>query len=94
MKNAASHPLADVTARLHAAFGMQSDDGVLTDAVHSFVDAARAQDWPIERMIIEIKRIAEVVNGPLYRLDPFDRADGQRQPDRAVTSCVEHYYQY
>jgi hypothetical protein len=68
------------------------DDNVLRTAVCDYADEAKNLGWPVERVIIEIKRIAEIEEGPLYRPEPFDRLQGQRIVERVVTWCVEHYY--
>ena len=94
MHNSTSTPsLADSTARLRAAFTARPiDDEVLKVAVRGFADEAKRLGWPVERVIIEIKRISEVENGPMYRPLSFDRVEGQRIVERVVTWCVEHYY--
>jgi hypothetical protein len=68
------------------------DDNLLKVAVCDYADEAKSLGWPVERVIIEIKRISEVEEGPLYRPEPYDRLQGQRLVERVVTWCVEHYY--
>lgn len=94
MYNSASSPtLDDNAARLRAAFAVRPiDDEALKAAVSAYADEAKRLGWPVERVIISIKRISEVEDGLLYRPDPFDRAEGQRIVERVVTWCVEHYY--
>ena len=67
-------------------------DEVLKAAVCDYVDEAKQLGWPVERVIIEIKRLSEVGDGSLHRLELYDRIQGQRIVERVVTWCVEHYY--
>jgi hypothetical protein len=88
-----SPSLADNAARLRAAFGSRPiNDETLKAAVCAYADEAKRLGWPVERVIIDIKRISEVEEGPIYRPEPFDRIEGQRIVERVVTWCVEHYY--
>ena len=88
-----SSTLTDCTARLRAAFTARPlDDEALKIAVCAFADEGKRLGWPVERVIIEIKRISEVEDGPLYRPEPLDRIAGHRIVERVVTWCVEHYY--
>ena len=64
----------------------------LQGAVCAYPDEAKRLGWPVERVIIEIKRFSGVEDGLRFRSDPFDRAEGQRVVERVVTWCVEHYY--
>lgn len=68
------------------------DEIVLKEAVCDYADEAMRLGWPVERVIIEIKRISEVDEGPLRSPEPYDRIQGQRIVERVVTWCVEHYY--
>jgi hypothetical protein len=68
------------------------DENVLKAAVCDYADEAKRLGWPVERVIIEIKRISEIEEGPLRRGAPYDRIQGQRIVERVVTWCVEHYY--
>ena len=94
MHSSTSSPgLVDNAARLRAAFSVRPiDDDVLKAAVFGYADEAKRLGWPVERVIIDIKRISEVEEGPIRRPHPFDRAEGQRIVERVVTWCVEHYY--
>lgn len=83
----------DRAARLRAAFAARPiDDDSLKAVVCDYADEAKRLGWPVERVIIEIKRISEIEDGPLYRPEPYDRLQGQRIVERVVTWCVEHYY--
>jgi hypothetical protein len=86
--------LGDATAQLRSALtGHPIDESSLRVAVCGYVDAAKALGWPVERVIIELKRVAEVENGPVHHsADPADRIDGQRLVARAVSWSVEHYF--
>jgi hypothetical protein len=84
--------LANSAARVRAAFARPIDDEVLKAAVCAYADEAKRLGWPVERVIIEIKRISEAADGPIHRSDPIDRIEGQRIVERVVTWCVEHYY--
>lgn len=86
--------LGEATAQLRSAFVMRPmDEPALRVAVCGYVDAAKVLGWPVERVIVEIKRVAEVENGPVHRSnDPADRLDGQRVVARAVSWSVEHYF--
>lgn len=90
---ASSAVLVDKAARLRAAFAVRSiDEAVLETAVCEYADEAKRLGWPVERVIIEIKRFSEIEEGPLHRPEPYDRIQGQRIVERVVTWCVEHYY--
>jgi hypothetical protein len=88
-----SPTLVEKAARLRAAFAVRpTDDDGLKAAVCDYADEAKRLGWPVERVIIEIKRIFEVEEAPLFRPEPYDRLQGQRLVERVVTWCVEHYY--
>lgn len=88
-----STTLADSATRLRAAFVARPiDDDVLKSAVCAYADEAKRLGWPVERVIIEIKRMSEIESGPIYRQERSDRTQGQRIVERVVTWCVEHYY--
>ena len=93
VQSTSSSGLVDRSARLRAAFAVRPiDEDVLKAAVCDYADEAKRLGWPVERVIIEIKRISEVEDGPLSRPEPYDRIKGQRIVERVVTWCVEHYY--
>jgi hypothetical protein len=58
------------------------------------VDEARSHGWPIERIIIEVKRISEVEDGPVFRAlrNPLLRNDARDLVNRVVTWCINHYF--
>jgi hypothetical protein len=83
----------EVTSRLRAAFLARPVDEVeLKSAVSAYVDDAKAVGWPVERVIIFIKRIAEVEQSAKWSSDPMKRSEAQHLLARAVTWCVQHYY--
>ena len=93
MQQGTSSPsLVNNAARVRAAFARPIDDEVLKAAVCAYADEAKRLGWPVERVIIEIKRISEAADGPILRSNPIDRIEGQRIVERVVTWCVEHYY--
>ena len=88
-----SPSLFESAARLRAAFAARPiNDEVLKAAVCAYADEAKRMAWPVERVIIDIKRISEAAGGAMNRTDPIDRMHGQRIVERVVTWCVEHYY--
>ena len=66
---------------------------VLKEAVRAYVDEMKRVSAPVERTIIEIKRIADAALGPTTfrgkRAAPRDEGD---IVDQAVTWCIDHYY--
>ena len=94
MQHGTSSPsLVNTAARVRAAFATRPiNDEVLKAAVCAYADEAKRLGWPVERVIIEIKRISEAEGGLVHRSDPIDRIEGQRIVERVVTWCVEHYY--
>jgi hypothetical protein len=70
------------------------DESELNGAICAYVDEAKRIGWEVERVIVQIKRFAQVEDGTLARmsLDAITRADAQRILSRAITRCVEHYY--
>ena len=71
------------TAELHA-------------AVCAYVDAERARAEPAERIIVSIKAIAErarVTASRSRRASPLSMTDRDALLTRAVTWCIERYYQ-
>jgi hypothetical protein len=94
-KQSSAVHLRDRTARLRAAFTASSvDESALKVAVCAYVDETKTQGWPVERVIIEIKRIAEVEDGPVYRAlrDPIERLKARDLIDRVVKWCIDHYF--
>ena len=83
--------------RLREAFAAKPVDGdALKSAVCVYVDEMKKIGAPVERVIVDIKRIAEAELGPA-------RSVGRGSPQlpseesvaalsRAVTWCIEHYY--
>lgn len=71
------------------------EENALMNAVCAFVDEMRRFNWPIERMIIEVKRVAEVEDGQLFRAligEHQSRVEAQRLISRLVSQCITHYY--
>ena len=87
-----SPSLVNTAARVRAAFARPINDEALKAAVCAYADEAKRLGWPVERVIIEIKRISEAEDGLIHKTDPIDRVEGQRIVERVVTWCVEHYY--
>jgi hypothetical protein len=68
----------------------------LYDAICAFVDAERARAEPAERIIVSIKAIAErarVAASRSRRATPLAMSDRDALLTRAVTWCIERYYQ-
>lgn len=68
----------------------------LHDAICAYVDAERARAEPAERIIVSIKAIAErarVVASRSRRSSPLSMSDRDALLTRAVTWCIERYYQ-
>jgi hypothetical protein len=85
----------EVTARLRAAFlAVPIDESELENAVYAYVDDARTVGWPVERVIIYIKRLADLEQEAAMQAacDLAKRDESQRLLAQAITWCVEHYY--
>jgi hypothetical protein len=83
------------TACVRAAFtAIPLDESALKDAICAYVDEAKNHGWHIERVIIEIKRISEVEDGPVYRAraDPIQRHRARELVHRVVTWCIDRYF--
>jgi len=68
----------------------------LYDAVCAYVDAERARSETAERIIVSIKAIAErarVAASRSHRAVPLAMNDRDALLTRAVTWCIERYYQ-
>lgn len=89
---------ADVPAlaRLRSAFlSERIDRSTIKDAVCAYVDEMKRLGASVERIIIDIKRIAEHEEGPIRRSlldDPHARSEARQIVEAAVTWCVEYYY--
>ena len=72
------------------------DPAAVRCAVFALVDDMRELGAPCERIIIEIKRISEIENTPLYRAMMRRESDEQRSAraliDDAVRWCIDRYY--
>ena len=72
------------------------EPSAVRNAVCAYVDHMKSQGAPVERIIIDIKRVAEVENGALSRALAAKDSDGQRRArqvtDDAVKWCIQHYY--
>jgi hypothetical protein len=85
------------TARLRAAFAAAVvDDQALRTDVGAFVDEMKALHWPVERIIVTIKRLAEAEAEVAAVRDPAAVARGMRDRQqavsRAVVWCIKHYF--
>ena len=67
----------------------------LHEAICAYVDAERARAEPAERIIVSIKAIAERarVLASRSRRSPLSMSDRDALLTRAVTWCIERYYQ-
>ena len=78
-------------ARLGTAFKRAPvDEGALRDAVCAYVDEMKQLGAPVERVIIDIKRVMHVDEARGLR-DP-KRPDARRLAEDAVSWCIAHYY--
>ena len=69
------------------------DESQLKNAICGYVDEAKRQGWAVERVIVDIKRMAEIEEGPLVQArDATTRLNAQALISRAVTWAVDHYY--
>ena len=87
--------LSSAALRVREAFSASPmDESFLKNVVCAYVDEAKRMGWPVERVIVDIKRIAEVEDGPLFqsRGDAAKRLDAHALISRAVTWAVDHYY--
>ena len=68
----------------------------LYDAVCAYVDAERERAEPAERIIVSIKAIAErarIAASRIRKSAPLAMSDRDALLSRAVTWCIERYYQ-
>jgi hypothetical protein len=81
--------------RLRLAFAATpADPHSLREAVEAFVDEMKRVGAPVERTIIEVKRIADAALGtPTFRGKRPIRRDEVDIEEQAVTWCIEHYFQ-
>jgi hypothetical protein len=89
-------PLLDWTARVRAAFiATPLDETVLEEAVCGYVAAAKTLDWPVERVIVELKRIGDVEGSPVYQRlrDPMQRTEARELMQRVVAWSIDQYFQ-
>jgi hypothetical protein len=87
-------PLSSAAISVRAAFSVAPvDESMLKNAICGYVDEAKRMGWPVERVIVDIKRMAEAGDGPLMQArDATTRLDAQALISRAVTWAVDHYY--
>jgi hypothetical protein len=88
---------AGSTAQLRAALtSTPIDEAAVKDAVFALVDDMKKLGAPPERVIIEIKRISEIENTPLYRAfmrkESEEARAGRALVDDAVRWCIGRYY--
>jgi hypothetical protein len=89
-----TEPLASAAMLIRAAFSASPvDESQLRNAICGYVDEAKRQGWAVERVIVDIKRMAEIEEGPVMRArEATTRLDAQALVSRAVTWAVDHYY--
>lgn len=89
-----AEPFASAAISLRAAFSVSPiDESRLKSAVCGYVDEAKRHGWPVERVIVDIKRMAEIEEGPVMQArEATKRLDAQALVSRAVTWAVDHYY--
>jgi len=98
-RDAGVAPTADVALERAFAFVEPSrpeSTSVLREAVCAYVDAERARAEPAERIIVSMKAIAErarVTASQSRRASPLSMSDRDELLTRAVTWCIERYYQ-
>jgi hypothetical protein len=95
MNQASTFSIDSASSRLGKAFlAEHADESEIRNAVCALVDAAKPLGWPVERLIVEVKRLAEVENGFLFRarLSRQARREAEAVLERAVTWCIEHYF--
>ena len=98
-RDAAVAPSADLALERAFAFVEPSrpeSTSDLRDAVCAYVDAERARAEPAERIIVSMKAIAErarVTASRSRRASPLSMTDRDELLTRAVTWCIERYYQ-
>jgi hypothetical protein len=69
------------------------DESQLKNAICAYVDECKRLEWPVERIIVDIKRLAEIPDGPILQArDATTRLDAQALVSRAITWAVDHYY--
>ena len=84
----------DTLGALRRIFGtLPIDESALRNLVCTYADEMKRLGWPVERIIINIKRVGESEDG-LYRLEmtAAERLYVREMTSRAVTWCVEHYF--
>lgn len=97
MKTRINEPEVPSAAALGEALGSTTRTGsrALKDAVCAFVDEAKVLGWPIEQIIVGMKRIASVDAGlGEIRLTnaPASQSESGRVVDQAISWAIAHYY--
>ena len=89
-----TEPLASAAISLRAALTVSPiDESQLRNAICGYVDEAKRMGWAVERVIVDIKRMSEIEDGPVMQArDATTRLDAQALVSRAVTWAVDHYY--
>lgn len=82
--------------RLRAAFvAVHPDESEIRNAVCAFVDVVKPLGWTVERVLIEVKRIAEIEEGFLFRARlqrGVEQREAERVLERTVSWCIDHYF--
>lgn len=70
------------------------DENALREATYAYVDETKRHGWPVERVIIEIKRLSEVEDAPLSRAlrDPMQRDKAHALIDSVIGWCIARYF--
>lgn len=93
---ASNDSIQAATHRLRATFvAVHPDESEIRSAVCAFVDVVKPLGWTIERVLVEVKRIAEIEDGFLSRARlrrGVDQRDAERVLERTVSWCIDHYF--
>jgi hypothetical protein len=84
-------------ARLRTAFlSVPTDPSAVKDAVCAYVDEMKRLGAAVERIIVDIKRMADLEGGPVHRAmsDKIrgDYAAARKLTEDAIKWCINHYY--
>jgi len=86
---------APTLEKLRAAFrSVPIDEASLKSAVDAYVDDRRKHNVHVEQVIQEIRRVAEIEDGPIYRAlyEPDLRDHARQLINRAIIWSFERYF--